>query len=111
MDYGKFKFERKKKDKERKRNTKVVQTKTIKLRPKISGGDLNTKINQISKFLLEGNKVRVIVQFKGREISHKEIGKDLLDKIHDSMTAHCTLEVSPKMEGRAMTMVLAPGSE
>lgn len=108
MDYGRFKFEQQKKDRERRRNTKTVSVKTIKLRPKIGEADLNTKIHQLSKFLMDGHKAKIVVQFKGREITHKELGKDLLDRVSNSISGHANIEVPPKMEGRNLMMLVSP---
>jgi len=106
MDYSKWKFDQQKKNREKRRNTQTVTVKTIKLRPKIGEADLQTKINQISKFLLDGHKAKVMVTFKGREITHKQLGSELLDQVKNSIDG--ILEVRPQMEGRTMIMILAP---
>jgi len=108
MDFGKYKYDLARKQRDKQRGAKQTVVKTIKVRPKIGAGDLETKINQASKFLLDGSKVKVQIQFKGREISHKNLGRDLLDKIATSVSGSAIIETAPNMDGRLMVMMLAP---
>ncbi len=108
MDYGKYKFEIAKREKENRKNQKVVNIKEIQLSPSIDTNDLNTKCNHAKKFLKNGDKVKVMVRFRGREVSHSEIGEALLIKFADTVKEFGTVEKQPKLEGRNMTMFLAP---
>ena len=108
MDYGKFMFEQVKKDKESKKNQKTVTIKELKLTPTIDDYHLTFKIKNALKFLQEGNKVRVSVKFTGREIQYTSNGEKVLDRFYDLTKDLCTVERRPKLEGRNMSMVLAP---
>ena len=108
MDYGKFRFEQLKKEKEAKKNQKVVEIKEIRMSPGIDVGDFNTKLKNAQKFLSDGNRVKVSVRFRGREMAHTEIGRDLLNKFAELCTEVSTLDKAAKLEGRNMSMFLSP---
>lgn len=108
MDYGKYKFEIAKREKENRKNQKVINIKEIQLSPSIDTNDLNTKCNHAIRFLKNGDKVKVMVRFRGREVSHSEIGEVLLLKFADTVKEFGNIEKQPKLEGRNMTMFLAP---
>lgn len=111
MDYGKFKYQQSKKLQEAKKKQVQVQLKEVKLRPKTDEHDLQFKINHILRFLEEGNKAKVTLVFRGREITHMEFGKKSLDKIVEAVKDVAVIEVAPKMEGRSMFMIVAPKSK
>ena len=108
MNYGKFRFEQSKREKEAKKNQHTVEIKEIRMSPGIDVGDFNTKLKNAQKFLSEGNRVKVSVRFRGREMAHTEIGKDLLDQFAASCTEMANLEKNAKLEGRNMSIFLAP---
>ncbi len=108
MNYGKFKFEQSKREKEAKKNQHVVEIKEIRMSPGIDVGDFNTKLKNAQKFLADGNRVKVSVRFRGREMAHTEIGRDLLTKFAEQCAEVATMDKAPKMEGRSMTMFLSP---
>ena len=108
MNYGKFRFEQSKREKEAKKNQHVVEIKEIRMSPGIDVGDFNTKLKNAQKFLADGNRVKVSVRFRGREMAHTEIGRDLLTKFAEQCAEAATMDKAPKMEGRSMTMFLSP---
>ena len=108
MNYGKFKFEQSKREKEAKKNQHVVEIKEIRMSPGIDVGDFNTKLKNAQKFLADGNRVKVSVRFRGREMAHTEIGRDLLTKFAEQCAEVATMDKAAKMEGRSMTMFLSP---
>jgi len=108
MDYGKFKFEQAKREKETRRNQHVVELKEIRLGLKTDTGDFNTKVKQATKFLQEGNKVKISIRFRGREQAHPEIGLNAMKRFAEACAADSTVEKSAKLEGRSMLMFLAP---
>ncbi len=108
MDYGKHKFELAKREKENRKNQKVVAIKEVRLTPNIDEHDFNTKLNQAIKFLKSGDKVKVSVRFRGREITHSALGKELLVKFRDMADEVGTADKDIKMEGRNMAMILSP---
>ena len=108
MDYGKYKFELAKREKENRKNQKVINIKEVQLSPSIDTNDFNTKAKQAMKFLKSGDKVRVKVRFRGRELSHSEIGKTLLDRFAETVQEVGNVEKPAKLEGRNMIMFLAP---
>lgn len=108
MDYGKHKFEQGKREKEAKKNQKVVNIKEVRLSPSIDTHDFNTKVNQTIKFLKSGDKVKITVRFRGREVNHSQIGEDLLNKFGEAVAEVAVIEKKAKLEGRNMTMVVAP---
>ena len=111
MDYGKFRFEQQKKAKENRKNQKVMAVKEIRLSPTIEGNDFDTKLQHVRKFLTKGAKVRVSIRFRGRAITHKELGKQVLEKMADEASDLSNVVTKPKMEGRSMFLMLAPLSE
>ena len=108
MDYGKFRFEQLKKEKEAKKNQKVVEVKEIRMSPSIDTNDFNTKVKNAQKFLTEGNRVKVSVRFRGREMAHTEIGRELLKKFAEQCAEVATMDKAAKLEGRNMSMFLSP---
>ena len=107
MDYGKFQFEQNKKQQAAKKKQKQIQVKEIKFRPGTEEGDYQVKLRSLTKFLGEGNKTKVTVRFRGREMAHREIGMELLKRIEKDLEELATVEQFPKMEGRQMIMVLS----
>lgn len=110
MDYGKFRFDQLKKEKEAKKNQRVVEIKEIRMSPGIDTNDLNTKMRSAVKFLKEGNRVKVTVRFRGREMAHTEIGEELLIQFGDGCAEVANLEKKPKLDGRHMSIFLSPKS-
>ena len=108
INYGKYKFELQKKNKEAKKKQKLVQLKEIKMRPQISVHDYNFKMRHIREFLSEGNKVKITIMFRGREMSHTEFGHDLVAKVLKDLENEATTEKPPKLEGRNLSAVLNP---
>ncbi|OQK18688.1 translation initiation factor IF-3 [Methyloprofundus sedimenti] len=108
MDYGKFLFDQNKKLQVAKKKQKQIQVKEIKFRPGTDIGDYNVKMRSLIKFLDEGNKTKITVRFRGREMAHREIGMNLLKRIEKDLEELATVEQFPKMEGRQMVMVLGP---
>jgi translation initiation factor IF-3 len=108
MDYGKFKYETAQKAKESRRKTTNVAIKEMKYRPKIGGGDFDTKTRKVGEFLDQGHKVKITIMFRGREMAHPELGKKILDRIADQLQPLAKIEAHPKLDGRNMIMVLAP---
>ena len=108
MDYGKFKYTEKKKQNEAKKKQVVVQLKEVKLRPRTEEHDYNVKIGKIREFLHEANKARVTVMFRGREITHRELGQKVLQRVIEDVKEVAVIESAPRMEGRQMFMILAP---
>lgn len=108
MDYGKFRFEREKKDKEAKKKQQTFEPKEIQLSCRIDTNDFNTKLNHAIKFLNSGHKVRVCVRFKGRQVTHAEIGREILDRFCESCREAGTVDKAPKMEGRILSAMIAP---
>ncbi|MDD2447868.1 MAG: translation initiation factor IF-3 [Tissierellia bacterium] len=111
LNYGKYKYEIAKKDKEAKKNQKIINVKEIRLTPNIEIHDLTTKAKRAIEFLNNGDKVKVSVRFRGREMGHTEKGREVLDEFLELMMNNATVEKAPKMEGRNMTMFLVPKSE
>ena len=108
MDYGKFKYEQQKKAAEARKKQKVIEIKEIKMRPTIDDHDYDTKMKQMKRFFDEGDKVKVTLRFRGREMAHQNLGMDLLNRVHKDVEPVAKMEQWPKMEGRQMMMVLAP---
>ncbi|MGG3853130.1 translation initiation factor IF-3 [Caldifermentibacillus hisashii] len=111
MDYGKFRFEQQKKEKEARKNQKVISIKEVRFSPTIDEHDFNTKLRNARKFLEKGDKVKASLRFKGRAITHKEIGQKVLDRLAAECSDIAVIESKPKMEGRSMFLVLAPKIE
>ena len=107
MDYGKFRFEQLKKEKEAKKKQKVIDVKEIRLSPNIDTNDLNTKVNAARKFLSKGDKVKVTLRFRGREMAHMQSSKHILTEFGENLSDVAVVEKEPKVEGRSMTMFLA----
>jgi translation initiation factor IF-3 len=107
IDYGKYKFEQGKKQKEARKNQKVTEVKEMRLSPTIDVNDLQFKAKNVSKFLENGDKVKVSVRFRGRQLSHTAIGKEVMDSFV-SMVGNCVVEKEARMDGRNMVMILAP---
>src|SRR5438093_11698283 len=108
MDYGKFKFDAAQRAKESRRKTTSTSLKEMKYRPKSGSSDFDTKTRQVSKFLGEGHKVKITIMFRGRELSHQELGLRILDRVADKVSDLAKVEAAPKVDGRNMIMVLAP---
>jgi translation initiation factor IF-3 len=108
MDYGKFRFEENKKRHEAKKKQKQIQIKEVKFRPNTDIGDYNVKLRNLTRFLEEGDKTKVTLRFRGREMAHQELGLELLQRIEKDLEELSTVEQMPRREGRLMVMVLAP---
>lgn len=108
MDFGKFQFEQNKKLQAAKKKQKQIQIKEIKFRPGTEEGDYQVKLRSLIKFLSEGDKTKITVRFKGRELTHRELGMDLLKRIEQDLDEHASVEQFPKLEGRQMVMVMGP---
>lgn len=108
MDYGKFRFEQGKREKEARKNQHVVEIKEIRMSPGIDVGDFNVKLKNAQKFLTEGNRVKVSVRFRGREMAHTDIGRKLLDKFAEQCAEIANVDKGAKLEGRNMSMFLSP---
>ena len=111
MDHGKFKFEQQKKDREIRKNQKVIVVKEVRLSPSIDDHDFDTKLRNAIKFLEKGDKVKASIRFKGRAITHKEIGQRVLERFAEACKEVATVEQRPKMDGRSMFLMLAPINE
>ena len=108
MNYGKYRFEQSKREKEARKNQHVVEIKEIRMSPGIDVGDFNTKLKNAQKFLADGNRVKVSVRFRGREMAHTDIGRDLLDKFAEQCAETASLDKGAKLEGRMMSIFLSP---
>jgi translation initiation factor IF-3 len=108
LDFGQYKYELTKREKEAKRKQRAVEFKEVRLTPKIGQGDFDTKTRQIAEFLGEGHKVKVTIMFRGREVYHPELGMRILEHVAENVASLAKIEASPKLDGRNMTMVLAP---
>lgn len=108
LDYGKFKYETQKKANEARKKQKVIEVKEIKMRPNIDHHDYDVKMRAMNKFLGEGDKVKVTLRFRGREMAHQNLGLKVLERVRDDLESVSKVEQFPKMEGRQMTMVIAP---
>ena len=104
LDYGKYRFEQEKKLRESKKNQKVLKLKEIRMQPKIGPGDLDTKAKHVQEFLEEGNKVKVTIRFRGRELAHTELGYDVLNEVLKRLTSAYVVEKQPAMDGKFMTI-------
>jgi translation initiation factor IF-3 len=108
LDYGRYKYELQKRQNEARKKQKTIDVKEIKMRPNIDDHDYNVKMRAIQKFLGEGDKVKITMRFRGREMAHQQLGHKLLEKVRDEVSDQAKVESSPKMEGRQMIMVIAP---
>lgn len=108
MDYGKFKYQQQKKAAEARKKQKTVEVKEIKLRPSIDTHDYDVKMRSLQKFIDAGDKVKITLRFRGREMAHQELGMQLLQRVREETTEYTKVELEPKLEGRQMMMVLAP---
>jgi translation initiation factor IF-3 len=108
LDFGKFKYEAQKKKAEARKKQKVIEVKEIKLRPGIDDNDYGVKMRAMRKFLEEGDKVKVTLRFRGREMAHQDLGMKVLDRVREELDDLGKVEQFPKMEGRQMVMVIAP---
>ena len=111
MDFGKYRYEQQKRDKEARKKQKVVTIKEVKLRPNIEQHDFDVKLKNAQRFIEEGNKVKVTIMFRGRELSHPEIGSTVLDKIAKALGDTVSVERAAKLEGKNMTMILSPKAQ
>jgi len=108
LDYGKFKYEEQKKKNEARKKQKIIEVKEIKLRPSIDDHDYQVKMRSMNKFIEEGDKVKVTMRFRGRELAHQELGMNVLMRVKDDLDEIAKIEQFPRMEGRQMTMVISP---
>lgn len=111
MDHGKYRYEQQKKAREARKKQKVINVKEVRLSPTIEQNDFNTKLRQARKFLEKGDKVKASIRFRGRAITHKQIGQDVLTRFADEIKDIADVEVKPKMEGRSMFLMLAPKTD
>ncbi|CAM4371980.1 translation initiation factor IF-3 [Kerstersia similis] len=108
MDYGKFRYQEQKRQAEARAKQKVIQVKEVKFRPGTDEGDYQVKLRNLRRFIEDGDKAKVTLRFRGREMAHQELGMRVLERIRDDMGELCQVEAMPKLEGRQMVMVLAP---
>lgn len=108
LDYGKYKYEAQKKANEARKKQKVIEVKEIKMRPGIDDHDYEVKMKAVRRFLDDGDKVKLTIRFRGREMAHQDIGMRVLERVRDDVEEMAKVEQFPKMEGRLMTMVIAP---
>lgn len=111
MDHGKFKYEQDQRRKEARKKQTNISVKEMKFRPKIDEHDYTTKVKHVQRFLKQGDKVKLTIMFRGREVSHPELGKRILDRVADEVAEIAEVEAFPRIDGRNMTMVLAPSKE
>ena len=108
MDFGKYRYEQQKREKEARKNQKVISIKEVKLRPNIEQHDFDVKLKNAVRFLEEGNKVKVTIMFRGRELSHPELGREILGRVAEQLKDSVSIERDAKLEGKNMIMILAP---
>ena len=108
LDYGKYRFEQQKKEKEAKKNQKVVEIKEIRLSLNIDTNDFNTKVNQAAKFLQQGHKLKVSIRFRGREMAHTSLGLEVHNRFAEALAGKAVIDKQPKLEGRSMMMFMSP---
>lgn len=111
MDYGKYKYDQSVKAREARKNQTRTVIKEVQFRPKIGSGDFDVKKKRVIKFLRQGDKVKCTMRFRGREVAHPELGRDILQRLLDDVEAYAEVETMPRLEGRNMTMVLAPARD
>ena len=110
MDYGKYKYEQQKRESEARKNQKIIEVKEIKFRPGTDTHDYEVTMRSVTKFLEKGDKVKITMRFRGREMAHQELGRELLERVAADIEAYGKIENIPKMEGRQMTMMIGPTS-
>lgn len=110
MNYGKYKYQQNKRSQEAKKHQTVIQVKEVKFRPRTEEHDFQFKLRNVKRFLDEGDKVKISLMFRGREIAHPEFGRDMLNRIIEELKDHIALEQAPRLEGRNMVMILSPKS-
>lgn len=108
MDYGKFRYQEQKKAQEMKARQKVIQVKEVKFRPATDENDYQTKLRALRRFLADGDKAKVTLRYRGREMAHQDLGAQIMHRIRDELAEEAQIELQPKLEGRQMIMVLAP---
>lgn len=108
IDYGKYRFEQDKREKEAKKKQNIVEIKEVQLSCRIETHDFETKAKHAIRFLGDGNKVKVVLRFRGREMSHQQLGKDILDQFRDAVADYGTVEKAPVLDGKLMTMMITP---
>ena len=108
LDYGKFKYEKQKKQHDARKKQKTIDVKEIKMRPSIDVHDYDVKMRNVRRFLGDGDKVKITIRFRGREMAHQELGMKMLDRVREELAELTKVEQFPKLEGRMMTMVIAP---
>ena len=108
LDYGKFKYEKQKKQHDARKKQKTIDVKEIKMRPSIDVHDYDVKMRNVRRFLGDGDKVKITIRFRGREMAHQELGMQMLDRVREELAELTKVEQFPKLEGRMMTMVIAP---
>ncbi|MBS9778372.1 MAG: translation initiation factor IF-3 [Gammaproteobacteria bacterium] len=108
MDYGKFRYEQQKKQSDARKKQKQIQIKEVKFRPGTDVGDYQVKLRNLIRFLEDGDKTKITIRFRGREMAHQELGKELLERVEKDLVEHGVVEQRPNMMGRQMTMVIAP---
>lgn len=108
MDYGKYKYEQDKKKRESRKHQTVIQIKEVKIRPSTDRHDLETKIKHVRRFLEDGNKAKITVRFRGREMAHRELGMDILQKLIQEVAGIAKVDAEPKFEGKMLSAILAP---
>ena len=108
LDYGKYKYEAQKRKNEARKKQKIIEVKEIKLRPNIDNNDFTVKMKQVKKFIDNGDKVKITLRFRGREMTHQALGVTVLDRVKEDTEELCKIETMPKLEGRQMVMILAP---
>jgi translation initiation factor IF-3 len=111
MDYGKYRFEQQKRESLQRKKQKQIQVKEVKMRPRTDEGDFQVKLKNIKRFLEQGNKVKISIRFRGREMAHQELGGNLMQRIQEEIGEEASLEREPKLEGRQMLMILGPPSK
>lgn len=111
MDYGKFRYQEQKRQQEARAKQKIVQLKEVKFRPATDEGDFQVKLRNVKRFLADGDKVKVSLRFRGREMAHQELGMKLLNRVEEDLKEYGVVEQRPKFEGRQMVMVLAPAKK
>jgi len=111
MDYGKYRYEQAKREKDARKNQKIISVKEVRLSTNIEENDFQTKLRNVRKFLEKGDKVKATIRFRGRQIAHSELGKDVLMKLYENVKDIAAMERTPKMEGRSMLMILTPSNE